>query len=104
MEVHMVLWLCQAIFGVAALASTAAAAWSVARNGHRGSYYLCLSGAFSLVFFLTVPEILPELVILSVLAIAAGALLMPLDGRPVVEDPFDDDLELGETTARRMKR
>jgi hypothetical protein len=101
----MVQWLCQAVFGAAALASTAAAAWSVARHGHRSGYYLCLSGSFSLVFFLTVPEIRPELVALSVLAIIAGAILMPIEARrPVEDDPFDDDLEIGETTARRLRR
>jgi hypothetical protein len=86
MEVPVIIWLCQIVFGAAALATTAAAAWSVARNGHRGSYYLCVAGAFSLVFFLTVPEVLPELVILSGLAIVTGAVLMPVESRRSFQD------------------
>ena len=100
----MIIWLCQIVFGAAALATTAAAAWSVARNAHRGSYYLCLAGAFALVFFLTVPEVLPELVILSVLAIVTGAALMPIESRRSFRETFDDDFEIGETTARKLRR
>ena len=101
----MILWLCQVLFGTAALVSTAMAAWSVARLGHRGAAYLCVAGACSLIFFLTVPEVLPELVAVSVLAIIAGAVLMPIETRQHSPDSFnDDDLEVGETTARRLKR
>ena len=100
----MIIWLCQIVFGTAALATTAAAAWSVARNGQRGSFFLCLAGAFSLVFFLTVPEVLPELVILSLLAIVTGAALMPLESRRSFPDAFHDDFEIGEATARKLRR
>ncbi|GAC1432387.1 MAG: hypothetical protein NVSMB68_04850 [Thermoanaerobaculia bacterium] len=70
-------WLLQAACVSAALAACFFAVRSVLRHERTLSFYLTLSGALALVVFLAIPGTPPEAILVSLLAIATGALLMP---------------------------
>ncbi len=100
----LILSICQAVFGTAAIVACAAALRSLLRHRRTVSFNLALAGAFALAYFLCVPDIEPQLVVLAVLAIATGALLMPSENQRSRRELIDD-LEVGESTAaRRLKR
>lgn len=101
----MVLWICQFLFGIAALIAASRAAWAVAFNERKGSHFLILAGAFSFVFFLSFPDVMPEMLALSVLAVITGCLLMPAELQRSARDLMEDDMDIGgSTAARRLKR
>jgi hypothetical protein len=100
-----ILWLCQAAFGVAALAACIFAVRSVLRHDRTLSFYLTLSGALALIFFLAVPGVPPEMILVSLLAIVTGALLIPAENQRSTRELLDDDIEIGDSTAtRRLKK
>ncbi|MBK5258734.1 MAG: hypothetical protein JJE51_04015 [Thermoanaerobaculia bacterium] len=100
----MLVWLCQILFGAAALIAAGRAAWAVAYNERRGSYFLIVAGAFALIFFLTVPEVMPEMIALSILAMIAGGLLLPVDLQRSVHELIDEEIDFNDSTAaRRLK-
>ncbi|HEX9163653.1 MAG TPA: hypothetical protein VF980_18240 [Thermoanaerobaculia bacterium] len=101
----VILWVCQAAFGLAALAACLFAVRSVLRHQRTLSYYLTLSGAFALIFFLAVPGSEPETILISLLAIATGALLMPSENQRSTHELLDDEFEIGDSTlTRRLKK
>ena len=69
--------LCQALFGVAALAFCALTADAVLRRGRRAHLWLTLAGAFALVVFLSIPAVRYEMLAVAVLAMIAGVLMAP---------------------------
>ena len=73
----LILWLCQALFGAVALALCLRAAISAVRGKRQTSYDLMIAGAVSLVFFLTIPNVRPELLAAALLATLVGAILLP---------------------------
>lgn len=97
------LWLCQAVFGAAALIACARASLSALRRQPRMPFQLTLAGAFALIFFMTVDGARIEMMLVSLLAIAAGALMMPMERHRCVHDLLDD-IEIGESTATRRLR
>ena len=74
-------WLYRAAFGVAALAACLFAVRSVLRHHRTLSFYLTLSGIITLILFLVVPDTPAELIMISLLAVATGALLMPSENQ-----------------------
>ncbi|HSP35439.1 MAG TPA: hypothetical protein VLU46_14085 [Thermoanaerobaculia bacterium] len=102
----MVLSLFQAVFGIAAVISCVLAIRSVFRHERSLSFFVCLSGACALAFFLSVPDVAPEMILLSVLMIATGALLIPSENQRSTRELLDDDIEvLGDSTiGRRLKK
>ena len=100
-----ILWIYQAAFAVAALAASAFAVRSVIRHHRTLSFYLTLAGVFSLIVFLAVPGTRSELILISLLAIATGALLIPAENQRSTRELLDDDIEIGVSTAtRRLKK
>lgn len=96
----LVIWMAQALFGLAALACSAMAARAVLRRDRRGHFYLMLTGAFALVFFLTLPTFPMEMIGISLLAIATGAVLAPTPERPATTLPR---ISLEDTATRRRR-
>lgn len=92
----LILWLCQALFGAAALALCLRAAVSAVRQKPQTSYELMIAGAMSLVFFLTIPNVRPELLAAALLAVLAGAILHR-HSTPLV-------LDLDSTLTRRSRK
>ena len=100
-----ILWLCQAAFGIAAVAACVFAVRAVLRHHRTLSFYLTLSGALTLVFFLAIPDTPSEMILISLLAIATGALLMPTENHRSTRELLDDDIEIGVSTlTRRLKK
>ena len=98
------IWVCQAVFGAAALIACARASISALRHDPRMSFQLTLAGAFALIFFITVDGARIEMMLVSLLATVAGMLMMPGERYRSVRDFLDDDLEIGESTASRRLR
>ncbi len=96
--------LLQAACAVAALGACIFAVRSVLRHHRTLSFYLTLSGALSLVVFLALPDTPQEMILISLLAIATGALLMPSENQRSTRELLDDDLEIGVSTATRRLR
>ncbi len=95
----------QAAFGVAALLACLFAVRSVLRHQRTLSFYVTLSGALTLVFFLAIPGTPQEMILISLVVIAAGALLIPTENQRSTRELLDDDIEIGVSTAtRRLKR
>jgi hypothetical protein len=97
-------WLYRAAFGVAALAACLFAIRSVLRHHRTLSFYLTLSGIITLILFLVVPDTPAELIMISLLAVATGALLMPSENQRSTHELLDDDIEIGSSTATRRLR
>jgi len=97
-------WLYRAAFGVAALAACLFAVRSVLRHHRTLSFYLTLSGIITLILFLVVPDTPAELIMISLLAVATGALLMPSENQRSTHELLDDDIEIGSSTATRRLR
>ena len=97
-------WLYRAAFGVAALAACLFAVRSVLRHHRTLSFYLTLSGIITLILFLVVPDTPAELIMISLLAVATGALLMPSENQRSTHELLDDDIEIGDSTATRRLR
>lgn len=102
----MVLSLFQAVFGAAAVIACLLAIRSVVRHERSLSFFVTLAGACALAFFLAVPDVAPEMILLSVLMIATGALLIPAENQRSTRELLDDDIEvLGDSTlTRRLKK
>jgi hypothetical protein len=98
------LWIYRAAFGVAALAACLFAVRSVLRHHRTLSFYLTLSGIITLILFLAVPDTPAELIMISLLAVATGALLMPSENQRSTHELLDDDIEIGDSTATRRLR
>ncbi len=100
-----VLWLYQTVFAVAALAACFFAVRAVLRHHRTLSFYVTMSGVFTLIFFLSVPGTPPEIMLIAMLAIATGALLIPAENQRSTRELLDDDIEIGVSTAtRRLKK
>jgi hypothetical protein len=97
-------WLYRAAFGVAALAACLFAVRSVLRHHRTLSFYLTLTGIITLILFLVVPDTPAELIMISLLAVATGALLMPSENQRSTHELLDDDIEIGDSTATRRLR
>ena len=96
-----ILWLCQAAFGVAALAACLFAIRAVLKHHRTLSFYVTLSGVCSLIFFLAVPGFQTEFVLISLLLIATGALLIPAENQRSTRELLDDEIEIGVSTLTR---
>lgn len=101
----MLLSLFQAVSGAAAVISCIFAIRSVIRHHRSLSFFVSLSGACALAFFLSVPDVAPEMILLSVLMIATGALLIPAENQRSTRELLDDDIEVfGDSTLGRRLR
>jgi hypothetical protein len=92
----LILWLCWALFGAAALTSCVLTCIAVLHGDKRAHFYLMLAGAFALTFFISLPDPPLEMIGLALLAIVAGALLAP----PVERTP---DISFDSTASRRRR-
>ncbi len=99
-----ILSLLQAACAVAALGACLFAVRSVVRHQRTLSFYVTLSGALSLVVLVALPDAPPELILISLLAIATGALLMPSENQRSTRELLDGDIEIGTSTATRRLR
>lgn len=96
--------LLQAACIAAALATCFFVVRSVLRHNRSVSFYLTLSGALSLLVFLALPGTPSEMILISLLAIATGALLMPAENQRSTRQLLDDDIEIGDSTLTRRLR
>ena len=91
----LIVWLCQALFGAAALVLCGMTCRAVLRRDERAHFFLTLAGSVSLVFFVSVPRIPVEMIGISLVAIAAGVLMAPR---------FDATVALDSTATRKWRR
>jgi hypothetical protein len=82
----LIVWLSQALFGTAALAFCALTCRAVLRRDARAHLWLTIAGSVSLIFFVSVPRIPPQMVAIAVVAILAGILMAPAPEAPVSFD------------------
>lgn len=73
----LIVWLCQALFGAAALVLCGVTCRAALRRDARAHFFLTLAGSFALVFFVSVPRIPVHLPAVALLAIVAGMLMTP---------------------------
>ncbi len=100
----MVLSLFEAVSGAAALVGCCLAIWAVIRRKRNVSFYVTLSGSCALAFSLAMTNIAPEMILLSVLTIATGALFIPAENQRSTRELLDDDIEVfGDSTATRRR-
>jgi hypothetical protein len=100
----IILSLIQTLFAAAALIACVFAISAVLRHRRSLSFFVTLSGACTLAFFLAAPHTPPEMILLSVLVIAAGALLIPSETHRTTRELLSDDIELfGDSTATRKR-
>lgn len=93
----LIVSLCQALFGVAALGCCAVTASAVLRGDRRAHLWLTLSGSFALVVFVSLPQTPYEMIGVALVTIAAGVLMTPA--------PADDRPPLSfDSTATRRRR
>lgn len=93
--------LTQAACVLAGFAACCFAVRSVLKHHRSVSFYLTLSGALSLIAFLALPGTPSQMILISLLAIATGALLMPAENQRSTRELLDDDIEIGVSTATR---
>ena len=86
-------WICQIAFGAAALTASVMTCSLLLRRDERSAYWLVLTGAFALAFFLTMTPPSAEMILAALLLLGVGAILLP--------DPNRADL--GESTATRRR-
>lgn len=91
----LIIWLSQALFGTAALAFCALTCRAVLRRDPRAHLWLTIAGGISLIFFVSVPRIPPQMIGVAVVAIAAGILMSPA---PAASISFDS------TATRKSRR
>lgn len=91
----LILGLCWALFGAAALFCCVLTCLAIVRRDERAHFYLVLAGSFALTFFIAIPDPPFEMIGLALLAIAVGILLAPRAERPP-DVSFD-------STARRRR-
>lgn len=85
-----IVWLCQALFGAAALALCGMTCRAVLRRDERAHFFLTLAGSVS-----PVPRIAVEMIGISLVAIAAGVLMAPR---------LDATVALDSTATRKWRR
>ena len=73
----LIVWLCQALFGAAALVLCGMTCRAVLRRDPRAPFFLTLAGSVSLVFFVAIPRVPMQLPGVALLAIIAGILMSP---------------------------
>lgn len=73
----LIVWLCQALFGLATLAFCAVTCRAVLRRDAKAHLWLTLAGSIGLVFFVTIPRVPPQMVGVAMMAILAGILMAP---------------------------
>ena len=81
----LIVWLSQVLFGVAALALCGVTCRAVLRRDARAPFWLTLAGSLALVFFVTIPRVMPQMIGVALVAIVAGMLMTPA-GSPVSFD------------------
>lgn len=91
----LIVWLSQALFGAAALVFCALTCRAVLRRDARAHLWLTIAGSISLIFFVSVPRIPPQMIGIAVVAIAAGILMTPA---PAPSISFDS------TATRKSRR
>lgn len=91
----VLIWLCQALFGAAALASCGRTCHAVLRRDPRAHFFLTAAGSLALVFFVSVPALPLEMTGISLIAIAAGVLMAPTP---------DPAVSLDSTATRKSRR
>ncbi|HYR28931.1 MAG TPA: hypothetical protein VEU30_10725 [Thermoanaerobaculia bacterium] len=75
----LLVWLCQALFGVAALGLCGVTCRAVLRRDERAHFFLTVAGSVALVFFVSVPRIPIEMIGIAVAAVIAGILMSPAE-------------------------
>ena len=73
----VIVWLCQALFGAAAVVLCGVTCRAVLRRDPRAHLFLTIAGSLALIFFVSVPRIPPQLPGVALLAIIAGVLMTP---------------------------
>lgn len=71
----VIVWLCSALFGSAALVACGVTCRAVLRQDSRGYFFLTLSGSLGLVFFATIPRMPFEMIGIALVAVIAGVLM-----------------------------
>ena len=91
----VIVWLCQALFGAAAVVLCGATCRAVLRRDPRAHLFLTIAGSLALIFFVSVPRIPPQLPGVALLAIIAGVLMTPA---------AEARIPLDSTAARKWRR
>lgn len=73
----LIVWLCQALFGAAALVLCGRTCHAALRGDERTHFFLTLAGSVTLVFFVSVPRVPVQMIGIAVAAILAGILMAP---------------------------
>lgn len=81
----LIVWLCQALFALAALGLCGVTCRAVLRRDARAHLFLTLAGSMSLIFFVTVPRIPVQMIGVALMAILAGVLMAPADGAAALD-------------------
>ncbi len=82
----LIVWLFQALIGVAALLLCGFTARAVLKSDRRAPFWLTVTGSLGLVFFVSVPGVAVEMVGVALLAIVAGILMTPAPNPALLEE------------------
>jgi hypothetical protein len=91
----LIVWVCQALFGTAALVLCGMTCRAILRRDPRAHLFLTVAGSLALIFFVSIPRIPAQLPGVGVLAIIAGILMTPA---PEARIPLDS------TATRKWRR
>jgi TctA family transporter len=96
----LTLWLVQVLLGVTTLLCAFVAGESALRNRPRAGIFFSLTGTFGFVFFLSLQSVPIGMVLIALLAAAAGAIFAPQ------LETLIDDIDIGDdsTATRHMKK
>ena len=82
----LIVWLCQALFGVAALGLCGVTCRAVLRRDERAHFFLTLAGSVALIFVASVPRMPVQMTGIALMAIIAGVLIAPAEQPTVAFD------------------
>lgn len=82
----LIVWVCQALFGAAALVFCGVTMRAVLQRDSRAHLWLTVAGSLGLIFFVSVPGARFEMIGVALLAIVAGILMAPVSRAPLSFD------------------
>ncbi len=82
----LIVWVCQALFGAAALVFCCVTMRAVLQHDSRAHLWLTIAGSLGLIFFVSVPGARFEMIGVALLAIVAGILMAPVSRAPLSFD------------------
>lgn len=82
----LIVWVCQALFGAAALVFCCVTVHAILQHDSRAHLWLTVAGSFALIFFVSVRGVRVEMMGVALLAIVAGILMAPVSRAPLSFD------------------